>query len=112
MVDRETIDRVLAEAQTRPRRRRWSKARCGTVGGWYRHRRNYQEPCGQCWDVYRAHRREKETQRRRRLGQKPFRAARCGTTGGYQRHRDRGETTCQPCRDAHAAYGKRYRYGG
>lgn len=70
-----------------------SEIRCGTVPGFYRHRRRKETPCDPCRAAY------LEDDRIKRPRKRP--PIECGTYRGYKKHRREGETPCRPCYDAY-----------
>lgn len=70
-----------------------SDIRCGTVPGYYRHRRLKEPTCQPCRDAYIADARIKRPRKRPPIE--------CGTYRGYKKHRRAGETPCRPCYDAY-----------
>ena len=73
--------------------------KCGTRGGYRRHKRQGEDPCEDCIQALHAY----QESERRKKGQKPFRPAVCGTLGGYGRHARNGEEPCDDCKEAKSA---------
>ena len=72
------------------------RARCGTVGGYRRHRRNNEPPCGDC----RAAKRRESREYRERRGAKEYLPVQCGTWAGYHKHWRDGTDACEECMEA------------
>lgn len=72
------------------------RARCGTPGGYNRHRRNGEPACRECLDHMAERYRE-------RTGARPLQLKPCGTPAAYQRHKYKGEEPCEPCTIAYKA---------
>jgi hypothetical protein len=66
--------------------------KCGTLAGFYRHRRIREECCDACLKVRKITRRKKP---------------KCGTYSGYYKHIRNKEETCIPCRKAQAEYARK-----
>lgn len=87
--------RAVKDGGSRPTGGQWKDIECGTLSGYYRHRRLKEKPCKPCGDAYIAHDRE---QRPRKRG-----PIECGTMRGYKRHRNAREKPCADCYEAYNA---------
>lgn len=81
---------------------------CGTVGGWSRHMRKKQKPCGRCSQARTVY--DNATPEQIELlktpltggNHPPAAAPKCGTVAGYDAHQEFGEKPCRQCLQAAA----------
>lgn len=80
-----------------PKTKRARVAKCGTVSGYVKHKRNGEMACPACADASRDYQRK-----RRGIVIKPLKPH--GTYAAWSRHYAAGTTPCQPCIDAEREY--------
>ena len=73
-------------------------AKCGTVNGRAKHRRDGTPICDPCRIAYNAYQRARSS-KRPRTAQVAGEIVH-GTVWGYQQHKARGDADCPPCREA------------
>lgn len=83
---------------------------CGTLDGWYLHRKNKNEFCRLCKDARNA--RIKTIRAEKTLGiytPKQRKKAVCGTLSGFVTHYKNKTEVCEPCKEANRLYWKSHR---
>lgn len=103
---------IPAPPPVKRRRLRGAEIKCGSLSGYFKHRRVPEKACRECLDAYNEHNRL--TKEAKKKGEpQPTPAARelapHGTPAAYKRHMRAKEPACEPCSEAQKESMREYR---